>query len=83
MRTTADKFIAWGDKDYGGSIPSDVQAKLDSAPGITHLASAGYAFVVRTTACKRVSWCQADAALRCGGNGEHVSIHATTNIWVI
>eukprot|EP01046_Picozoa_sp_COSAG06_P013901 COSAG06_NODE_849_length_11966_cov_8.244544_5_plen_184_part_01 len=48
--------LAWGGASYGGSIPAAAHTALDAAGGVTHLASTGRAFVVRTTEGAWIAW---------------------------
>ena len=49
--------LAWGDANYGGSIPAATQIVLDAAGGVTHLASTDDgAFVVRTAEGAWIAW---------------------------
>eukprot|EP01047_Picozoa_sp_COSAG01_P083510 COSAG01_NODE_17502_length_1145_cov_2.849904_1_plen_202_part_10 len=63
VRTSAGQWYAWGNSgnisgvySNGGSIPAATQTALDAAPGVSHIASTGSAFVVRTSAGQWYAW---------------------------
>ena len=59
-------MYAWGDPEYGGSIPEETKAALDAASGISRLVGGEFAFAVWTMEGECLVW---------GHNADMISVH--------